>query len=65
MYLLVILDNNGEVNYRDEYRVFLSIENFGNEFIEIGVIYFVVSVIEKICLIEIIDFLIKLLFRIF
>lgn len=63
--MLVILDNNGEVNYWDECRVFLSIEYFGNEFIEIEMIYFVVSVIKKICVIEIIDFLIKLLFRIF
>ena len=64
MHLLVIPDNNGEANYRDEHRVPSSTENLGNEPIEIGVIYLVVSAIKKICSTEITDFSIKLLLRI-
>ena len=64
MHLLVIPDNNGEANYRDEHRVPSSTENLRNEPIEIGVIYLVVSAIKKICSTEITDFSIKLLLRI-
>ena len=64
MHLLVIPDNNGEANYWDEHRVPSSTENLGNEPIEIGVIYLVVSAIKKICSTEITDFSIKLLLRI-
>ena len=63
MHLLVIPDNNGEANYRDEHRVPSSTENLGNEPIEIAVIYLVGRVIAKISSTEITDFSIKLLLR--
>ena len=63
MHFLVIPDNNGQANYWDERRTSSSADNLGNEPIEVAVMYFVVSAVEKISSTEITDFSIKLLLR--